>query len=390
MTRLDPGHPLLLLLAGFLALSSLMPAAAMGASSDDPIRVVHRVTIRSGDWVPLPPEDMRRAAADTALSRLSDAGRLQLVDRDQVDLDDPDSLALELSLIGPAETAKLTITLDVQNSPTLVSTASISVRGLDHAGIHAAFEHVGELAADRLAAKLDFLRGNDGSAGLRPNRASDDPARRRIYDEAQSAKRAGRYDEARGHFEAVVESAASAEDALRLLAEDELRYGLPLFEAQQALNQLGRMSLPGQEGRRDASLARAENLYRQIQAENPSNVQRVMDAQRALDNLIVVRGAIRNAMRAQALSGLQSVRMAMMEFYMMEGECPDGKWVDGMSSGRRSHVALDKVIDEGAQNRRYVFTASTSDTRVALRCSVDGIEIVEVDDLRRGAPAAAR
>ncbi len=380
-----------------LALATLAPTrATFGAVPNDPIRVEHRVTIRNGNWIPLPVDDMRRAAADTALSRLSDTGRLQLLDHEDSGTFggalDAGSLDLEIALIGPAETAKLTITLDVRDSPTLVSTASISVRGLDHAGIYDALEHVGELAADRLAAKLDYLGSGLGGAkrpGTRPDKVpADDPARRRAYDDAQAAKRAGEYEAAQRGFEAIVESATNPNDALRLLAEDELRHGLPLFEAQQMLNQLGRLSLPGQQDRREAALARAENLYRQIQAENPSHVQRVTDAQRALDSLIVVRGAIRNSMRASALARLQGLRMGMMEFLMMEGQCPDRDWVERMASQQHARIALDEVSKEGRRATRYIFSESASGTRITLRCDDHGIEIVGTHDDASGIPAA--
>ena len=377
-----------------IAVATLVLLAACSASSAEsaaPIRVRHSISIRNGNWIPLPVEDMRRAAGDAALSRLTDAGRLDLLDPKQngSDLENSGSLALEIALIGPAETAKLTITLDVEGSPTLVSTASISVRALDHAGIYAALEHVGEQAADRLAAKLDLLRNARlADVGLETRR--DDPARRRIYDEAQVEKRAGRYEAARMSFEAVAESGTGPNDALRQLAEDELRYGLPVFEAQQALNQLGRLSLPGQQGPREQALSRAENLYRQIQAENPSNIQRVTESQRALDSLIVMRGALANAMRASALAGLHSLRIGMLEYSMMEGECPDEKRVSELATDLNARIVLDGIVHEGARAKRYKFSAPDRRVRVELRCNDSGIEIVESKRASSRFPAAFR
>ncbi len=180
----------------------LASGSATSAESTAPIRVRHSISIRSGNWIPLPVEDMRRAAGDAALSRLTDAGRLAFLDPQQ--------------------------------------------------------------------------NGSD---------------------------------------------------------EDELRYGLPLFEAQQGLNQLGRLSLPGQQGPREQALSRAENLYRQIQAENPSNVQRVTESQHALDSLIVMRGA---------------------------------------------------------RAKRYKFSAPDMPVRVELRCNDSGIEIVESERGSSRFPAAFR
>jgi hypothetical protein len=362
------------------------------AESVDPIRVTHTISIRNGNWIPLPVEELRHAAGDAALSRLTDAGRLHLVEQDErgADLANSGSLALEIALIGPAETAKLTITLDVDGAPTLVSTASISVHALDHAGIYDALEHVGERAADRLAAKLDLLQHTRMTDAIRPAVPSDDPARRQVYDKAQAAKRSGQYNEARISFEAVVASATDPDDTLRQLAEDELRYGLPLFEAQQAFNILGRLSLPGQQSRREEALSRAENLFRQIQAENPANVQRVTEAQRALDSLIVTRGALANAMRASMLSRLSALRSGMMEFMMMEGSCPDKERMGDLVSQMNARVTLDEVVPEGQRAKRYKFSEPDSRTRVELLCSDAGIEIVESEPRPSSTPASIR
>ncbi len=372
-----------------LSLSWISPALAR-----EPIQVSHSVSIRNGDWIPLPIEDMRRAAGDAALSRLTDAGRLRLTDvrdnRAATGGDDSGSLALEIALIGPAETAKLTIRLDVSGSPTLVSTASISVRALDHAGIYNALEHVGRRAADRLVAKLDLLHDQVLAGSVGPDTRSDDPARRKRYDEAQAAKRSAHYSEARASFEAVVASADDPNDTLRLLAEDELRYGLPVFEAQQALNSLGRISMPGQQGNLEESLARAENLYRQIQAENPSSVSRVMQAQQALDNLLVTRSALANAMRANTISQVFGVRIAMMESMMMEGECPDRARALELVEQARARVTLKSIESESSGGRLYHFEGKGGQGRVSLRCQDFEVEIVDSQLGRNAGPASFR
>jgi len=377
-----------------LALLFLASGPASSAGSAEPIPVTHSISIRNGNWIPLALEDMRRAAGDAALARLTDAGRLRLLDRSQLGSDGGrggvGALALEIALIGPAETAKLTITLDVQGSPTLVSTASISVRALDHAGIYDALEHVGKRAADRLAAKLDLLQNPRHAGAILPHTRSDDPARRRTYDAAQAAKRIGRYSEARIKFEAVVASGEGPHDTLGQLAADELRYGLPVFEAQQALNTLGSLSLPGRQSKREDALSRAENLYRQIQAENPSNVQRVTEAQRALDSLIVARGALANAMRASMMSRVNSLRFAMMEFSMSEGDCPDKKRMRGLMYSMNVRVTLEKIVSEDDRGKRYQFSEPNSRTHVALRCSDAGIEFVESSSRPSSSPASFR
>ncbi len=371
------------------ALTGLLLLPGLAAGRTAPIPVVAAFAVESGDWIPLPEEDMRRAAADAALSRLSDAGRLDIVEDEAAAR--AGSLLLEVALIGPAETAKLTITLDVPGSPTLVSTASISVRALDHAGIFGALEHVGEQAADRLVAKLDLLR----DPKLRPGDGSGAPLgdgeRRRVYDEAQQAKRTGRYAEARSGFESVVATAPGPDDALKRLAEDELRYGLPLFEARQSLNEIGRLSRPGQQPSREAAMARAEHLFRQIQAENPSDVARVAEAQRALDDLVVMSTALSNAMRAEARNRAHSLRMMMMQHTLMEGDCPDAELARVLMSEMNVRMELEDVRSEGSEGRRYRLRIPGGRARMELVCTPwEGVEIVEPGGASSRLPAAAR
>ena len=103
------------ILCATLLVAFVFLGSAVGATlpAHGPIRVSQSISIRHGNWMPLPVEDMRRAAGDAALSRLTDAGRLDVVNASTHS--GVGSLALEVSLIGPAETAKMTITLIVSH-----------------------------------------------------------------------------------------------------------------------------------------------------------------------------------------------------------------------------------------------------------------------------------
>ena len=83
----------------FILVYALLSSASESASateSVDPIRVTHTISIRNGNWIPLPVQELRHAAGDAALSRLTDAGRLHLVEQDEsgADLANFGSLAL--------------------------------------------------------------------------------------------------------------------------------------------------------------------------------------------------------------------------------------------------------------------------------------------------------
>ena len=290
---------------------------------------------------------------------------------------DAGELALEIALVHKAETATLTIRLDVPGSPTLVSTASISVHALDSSGIHQALEHLGHQAADRLAAKLDLIRDPRLARLANASRKEiqeSDPARKKTFKDAQDAKRLGQYGKARAAFEAVAASSRNPTDALRKLAEDELRYGLLIFEARQSLNRLGALSLPGQTNEREEAMTRAENLFRQIQAENPSSVERVTEAQYAIDNLVVTRGAITNAMRANAFAQAQPLRFAIMEFSMMEGRCPDQEQLTELVSRMNMQIALERTSSKGKNGQRYEFSVPDGQNTIELHCDESGVE----------------
>lgn len=356
-----------------------------GEASGRPLEVESSFTVRSENWLPLPADEMKRAAGDAALDRLTDTGRLKITDSKRASKKSGvGSLALEIGLIGPAETAKLTIKLDAPGSPTLVSTASITVRGLDHAGIFGALQHVGVQAADRLASKFDLLarpEAGSGSPGS-PDRVPrveplGDPERRARFEAAQSEKRAGRYAEARTSFESVMASASTPGDRLSLMAADELRYGLLVFEAQQALVSLGQMNAMNSGGASDAALARADHLYRQIQAENADHDIRVVEANRAIDQIMVSRRALENAYRAQALSQAAGARMAIYQFLAMEGVCPDQSVAEEVigSMTRGLEIVNTRHGESGAKGRIYELMIENSDTRVHLICDGRGVEI---------------
>jgi hypothetical protein len=78
----------------------------------------------------------------------------------------------------------------------------------------------------------------------------------------------------------------------------------------------------------------------------------------------------------------------MVDFALSVGRCPEVDWIEDTARRMRTHVSLDEITFEGDHARRYVFHAPASRTRVALRCSDDGIEMVESDDGISDFPAA--
>lgn len=75
---------------------------------------------------------MKAAAADTALSALTKGGLFSIAtDAKSTE----NKLRLEISHIGPAETAKLSIYVGLKDQASNISTASVAVHDLDYQGI---------------------------------------------------------------------------------------------------------------------------------------------------------------------------------------------------------------------------------------------------------------
>ena len=108
-------------------------------------------------WYPLPIEQMESAAVDTALTRISKTGRFAyLYKTDSVPSTNPGALHLKVSLIEPAETAKITIRLSLPDSKgTYVSTSSVSLSNKDYKGIFNALEQLGVDGALQLTMSLE-------------------------------------------------------------------------------------------------------------------------------------------------------------------------------------------------------------------------------------------
>lgn len=338
---------------------------SVSSSNAQPFSVSSEVTISSGDWFPLPVEDMKAAAADTALAELTKGGLFSISAEEK-----QNKLRLEISLIGPAETAKLTINVNLKDQPTYISTASISVHDMDYQGIYNAFEHIGLVAAQRLNDKTEALvikpRMAANSTSLPNNKELQ-----KIYNQAQKLKRQYQYKKSRILFEQVAAATGEGSERLSALAKDELKYGLTVFEAKQSTVAMG----SGDAKAISRSIRNAENLYRQILAENSDNLLRTQEAQSALDNLSVSSNALKNVLRAQTLMAANSVRMMLQQQYMMTGVCPDKKETSQYVSTLHTKVTV-KSVKKKPDETRYTFMENSSGNPFNLSCSNERITVV--------------
>ena len=290
-----------------------------------PLVITSEVSITNDNWYPLPQRDMKAATVDTALSEFTRSGHFIIVNdeggaRRSTPADG--NVKFDISLIGQAEVVKLTMTLQLEHTATYVSTVSLDIHGLDYQGIYNAFEYVGREAAKRLDAKLDILRTQPagGAAGHSNTEAV------KLFNRAQDLKREEKYREARAMYERVISLNDPDEPRLMEMSKDELRFGLPIFEADNMMldNALQDPLLVA------AKMEQVQHLYRQILADNTDNPQRMMEIHRRLDNMSISRKALSRAMDANSLANATQLRVMLREHFMVYGAWPDRKALEEM------------------------------------------------------------
>ncbi|MEJ2652939.1 MAG: hypothetical protein P8173_14385 [Gammaproteobacteria bacterium] len=129
------------------------------------------------NWFPLPAEQMKNAAVDTALMRISETGQFAFLYAAKGPLaGKAGSLNIVVSLIEPAESAKISIRLSLPNNEvTYVSTSSVSLHNKDYKGIFDALQQLGINGAEQITASLK-------NTGEETSDTNDQSIRKQIID----------------------------------------------------------------------------------------------------------------------------------------------------------------------------------------------------------------
>jgi len=119
------------------------------------------------NWFPLPVEQMKSAAVDTALMRISETGQFAFLYAAKGPLTGKaGSLNLAVSLVEPAESAKISIRLSLPNDRgTYVSTSSVSLHNKDYKGIFDALQQLGTVGAEQITTLLKNVETKTSNAG---------------------------------------------------------------------------------------------------------------------------------------------------------------------------------------------------------------------------------
>jgi hypothetical protein len=290
-----------------------LAAAPSGARNTQP--VVLTISFENESWFPLTKKEMEKSMVDTALQEMTGAALIELTDEGEV-------LAGRLEIVGAlverAETGKVTITFTAHKVPTLVTTASVSLHDMNHDGIFRAMSGVGREAGRKMRTRL--------LAVIPPEKADialvemlgkdwDNRTTADLYGKAQEFKRGKRFDEAKEIFKVVSARKDRGSQQWKRLADDELDFGLPMFEAHEEL-------LAAAERRRPADLARIEKLYRYVLEKNKGNEARVAEAQRGLDTVQQLRSAMGMVDRSEIRSRVRSLQVAMASQFMETAQAP--------------------------------------------------------------------
>lgn len=310
-------------------LRCLVVALYLSPTYADTFTVTTSTSIRNDNWYPLPEAEMKAAAVDTALAEFTNNGRFEIIaDSPAAEQSLDGQLLFTIALVGPAQVVKLTTSLTLKNQPTYVSTVSMDIHGLGYRGIYDAFEYVGTEAAKRLNAKIKLLEVAVVAAPVQPAPVADTPTHNAagvanpeiltLFNQAQELKRKEQFHQARVLFEQVVALSAAAEQRWKGMAEDELSFGLPIFEADNLmLNNTVQDPLKLQQ-----KMLAVTHLYRQILAVNANKPERVVEMNRRLDQVAITQKHMANAIKSSAMARVNPLRVILAEHYMEMGAWP--------------------------------------------------------------------
>jgi len=363
----------------FTLIASLLFSCLQMAHADT-YNVSSHTQINNGDWYPLTTEEMKAAAVDTALATLTKTGNFKFENKGT------STLNFQLTLMGSAETVKLKITLNTDHA-TYVSLASQSISQLGYQGIYKAFEYIGKEAADQLYDKLQLERDirNNHSDDLQPHileilrmiRHLDQDVQQlkklkptnekvlvvlldqeekqskeinpidhtkfiTLFNEAQKLKRKHQFRSARALFGEVVANHQDKGDQIVSLSQDELIYGIPIFQAD---------SLITSSASKDNFYAQMQafeqsaSLLREVLANNTSDMTRTLFINKKLDHLALSIPAMRQAIHATFKVSLHQTKMALIAHFADTYQWADQAYVEQTlkrTSNNQMHIVITR------------------------------------------------
>ena len=276
----------------------------------EPISLVAQSSISTDGWFPLSEDEIKAAGINTALSELNSNGRFIVVDSniDPASTSYAGTLQIELFLVNAAELVKLSAKLQLPDCATLFSAASVSVRGMDQQGIFEALKQVGKQVADG----LDTSNLADNCA---PTTSLASAA---LFESVRELMQLGGYSEARSILRYIADVTTHGHSRWHSVAVDELRFHLPIAEAETAVRQVAEGDFIAMR----AAYAKQEDLYSQAIAANTHDAVRIEAIEIRLDELAINRDTLKKKIWNASVAALQQFRQELQVLHSNSEQWP--------------------------------------------------------------------
>ncbi len=141
---------------------TLLLAGMVGAAEAKVTPLVIKSTFTNDTWFPLPIEQMKSAAIDTALTKISSTNKFAFLYASEDNSINSGTLSLAVSLVEPAESAQLTIKLNLpDNKGSFVSSSSVSLSDKNYKRIYNALQDLGYAAAEQLDLSISEIENDE-------------------------------------------------------------------------------------------------------------------------------------------------------------------------------------------------------------------------------------
>jgi len=201
--------------------------------------------------------------------------------------------------------------------------------------------------------------------------ADDAVTARTFYDEAQSLKRDNRLEAARTSFQRATEVARPEDATWADLAREELRYGLPLYEARQLTRQL---AIAGDFPGRRQMLSRIDAIHRQLLADNSDRPERIAEIERMRDELALARQSVSSAEQSSIDGMLNQLRHRIHRYYLSQRQWPDWPFLEKelAEALRQAGLKEDRMYIVNFYPSREQFYATLRDTQNGTDTTIKG------------------
>jgi len=336
-------------------------------------QVTKKSEFHNENWFPLSKKDMKEAAIDTAFDSLTQSGWFQFDELQKNNNPLTGLLTAKVTLVEPAEIVKITLKLSLSDDASYIATASTSVRGLEFQGIYYAFENIGRLAAERMNAKLtalEMLRVVKLSRTIKTTpslNSAETELAKSLYIKAQDLKEQYNFRDSAVLFEQLIAIENNHANEWINLGIDELKYGLPYFEANYWRIKAGSMMANLHYEKVEKYWKKAEQAYRTIVAENIDNVERVTTARREIDNLNLSRRQLVIAYQYDVRNNLNIFKIEIQNKIMMGRKFPNKKQLKKMLQKLNYTIVIDEyneqnlkhkiILRETRSNKKFILNA---------------------------------